>query len=483
MSAYSNMTPSDVSRFFIEQYIWLMDCRISQIRGKRNHGVSYVVMICCVIVLIMCLYEGIVAILQLSGFMHSLNSRYPFTGTFYNPGPFACFIAMCVPMCMGWLFSKRLFYSANLKGNSACTVITVLCALVFLIGIFLIPASMSRTSWLAITAGAIIALADRWMPIFRRHKTVTIVLSVVMCVVFIVYAFGLKEDSAWGRFLMWKVALTAIDSFPFSGVGWQRVPGMYGMAQETYFMSGEANPIEIYVAGAPKTVFNEYLQIAVAYGWGWSLLIIVMLLVSFLASLHSHRYGVAGSVAAVAVIMFSSYPLQFPVSVIAICLILFAGLSCSRNNVLRLSGGAVILGGMIFILSHCRPYEVKEQFKLGMAYHRAGKWSESNKVMKGLLPYTSDAMLLNVIAKNFASLGLTDSSEYYLRRSIHRCPNRLYPHYLLMKMYIDKENPDTPAALKEAYVLLEQKEKVSSSAVEEMRLEAKDIIKRYRMTE
>ena len=75
-----------------------------------------------------------------------------------------------------------------------------------------------------------------------------------------------KKNSADGRLLMWKVAVQAAMEVPLTGVGWSDVAGTYGEAQEQYFASGKGSEQEIMVADAPEYVFNEYLQIAIAYG-------------------------------------------------------------------------------------------------------------------------------------------------------------------------------------------------------------------------
>ena len=140
--------------------------------------------------------------------------------------------------------------------------------------------------------------------------------------------YRMKQGSADGRFLMWKVAADAVNPHPFEGAGWQNVAGAYGMAQERYFASGTTSPNEILVADAPEYVFNEYLQIAIAYGWGWSLLMVAVLIGAFVSAFRNGRYGIAGSVAACAVVMTASYPFQFPISILtigAICLAAFIG--------------------------------------------------------------------------------------------------------------------------------------------------------------
>jgi len=319
----------------------------------------------------------------------------------------------------------------------------------------------------------------------------------------------MKQGSADGRFLMWKVGAAAIGPQPFEGVGWQNVAGAYGMAQERYFASGMASPNEILVADAPEYVFNEYLQIAIAYGWGWSLLMIAVLIMAFVSAFRNGRYCIAGSVAACAVVMTASYPFQFPISILtigAICIAAFIGggrcldmekgavkLNCSvfrslernvpshtprqRNFNIQTSTFKIItvLVATTFLAIDCKKFDQNLPFQTGLALHKSGQWEKSNELMMDLLPHSSDPMPLNIIGKNYSELNMRDSAEYYLHRSTLRCPNRLYPHYLLMKLYL-KEPTDSTAARREAKILLSTKEKVPSPAVEQMRKEAEFII-------
>ena len=87
-------------------------------------------------------------------------------------------------------------------------------------------------------------------------------------------------------------------------------------------------------------------------------------------------------------------------------------------------------------------------------------------------------MVLNIIGKNYRALGMCDSAEYYLQKSVNRCPNRLYPHYLLMQLYGDSTCLNPSAQQREARILLDMNEKIPSPAVDEMRMEAQSILKR-----
>ena len=85
-------------------------------------------------------------------------------------------------------------------------------------------------------------------------------------------------------------------------------------------------------------------------------------------------------------------------------------------------------------------------------------------------------MILNIIGKNYQALGMSDSAEYYLRKSVNRCPNRLYPHYLLMLLYRDSMSYERDKMIREAKILITQKEKIASPAVEEMQQKAREIL-------
>ena len=116
------------------------------------------------------------------------------------------------------------------------------------------------------------------------------------------------------------------------------------------------------------------------------------------------------------------------------------------------------LGGTIFLTIDCKKFDQNLPFQTGLALHKSGQWEKSNGVMMDLLHHSSDPMPLNIIGKNYTELNMHDSAEYYLHRSTMRCPNRLYPHYLLMKLYL-KEPTDSTAARREKKSCYPQKRK------------------------
>ena len=84
-------------------------------------------------------------------------------------------------------------------------------------------------------------------------------------------------------------------------------------------------------------------------------------------------------------------------------------------------------------------------------------------------------MILNIIGKNYQSMGEYEKAEEWLIRSTHRLPGRIYPYYLLAKLYAEPQYYQ-PEKLKWAIeIVLTKNPKVESNAIQEMREEVKKI--------
>ena len=455
--------------------------------------------------------ETVWGLCQVYGYTASNHSLYALTGSFYNPGPYSGFVAMCLPVCLHeWL--KR---GKSIGGYIALGVLLMmLCVL---------PAGMSRSAWIA---AAIASAYIGWMHYkkkitagIRKHKALTI--EAVIAVSFALCgAYLLKKDSADGRLLMWKVAVQAIKEKPLSGYGWDYVAGAYGEAQEKYFSKGDYTAQEEHVAGSPEYVFNEYLQAAMA--WGVPVLCVILLLVITAMAGHqlSGNYGLFGSMLSLAVFSFSSYPFQFPLFVAALGLLVLVGLMgwlhvfpvCALFPVV-LCWAVSIYGGYAYfthvqeretvnnqwqrvrMFYHSGAYteavetykpfyeemkwNARYLFELGHACHKAGKHEESNRYLKEALKVSADPMILNIMGKNCQAEKLYIEAEHYLLRSVGRLPGRIYPYYLLFKLYDEMPEGKYAKGRKEwaARMVLEKEPKVQSTAIREMREEVKKRMK------
>ena len=113
-------------------------------------------------------------------------------------------------------------------------------------------------------------------------------------------------------------------------------------------------------------------------------------------------------------------------------------------------------------------------FEQAHALHQAEQWEASTELLRETMAVSSDAMVLNIIGKNCQALGRSDEAEHWFIRSTHRLPNRIYPYYLLAKLYA--EHPDVfPREKLEwaARMVLEKEAKVASTAIRQMREDVK----------
>jgi tetratricopeptide (TPR) repeat protein len=80
-----------------------------------------------------------------------------------------------------------------------------------------------------------------------------------------------------------------------------------------------------------------------------------------------------------------------------------------------------------------------------------------------------DPMLYNVMGKNCQALKDYEQAEQSFNKAANLVPNRLYPHYLLAKLYHEMGLADK--AEQETNIVLAKPPKVESMAVKEMREE------------
>ena len=118
-------------------------------------------------------------------------------------------------------------------------------------------------------------------------------------------------------------------------------------------------------------------------------------------------------------------------------------------------------------------------FEYGHALHKLHRNEESNVVMKEALKVSGDPMILNIIGKNEQEAGNYAEAEYWLIRSTHRLPGRIYPYYLLAKLYSEPNYRDKDKFEDMKWNVLNRTPKVHSTAIEEMRQEVEEMAKNW----
>lgn len=455
--------------------------------------------------------ESVWGLRQLYGFSASGHLRYTLTGSFFNPGPYGGYLAMILPICLHLYLracerkSTDTFHKIG-KVMAGLAGILILCVL---------PATMSRSAWVAAAIScAWVAYMHRdrrkWGILWRRYRKRYLTWGVAGFFVLILGGAGiffLKPDSAMGRLFMWKITCKAIVDHP-----WGCREGFayaYSEAQENYFGSGGYATWEERVAGSPEYAFNEYLELALTAG----IMLCVMLLVTIGGCLWLGmkwgRYEICGALISLLVFSFSSYPMTSPVFVVTGICLLFA---CGTGDV---TGKFLICGTCALIwmvglddkwqreenacrdwvnarmLYHLGSYTAANEayyklypllgkkgeflFEYGHSLHKSGRYDQSNLFLNRALLYSTDPMILNIIGKNYQEMQYYEKAETYYLASVHRLPGRIYPYYLLAKLYAEPEYRNWEKFEKMQRIVLTKEPKVYSTAIREMRSEVVNI--------
>jgi hypothetical protein len=288
------------------------------------------------------------------------------------------------------------------------------------------------------------------------------------------FVYQLKPASAGGRFFMWRMECRAVAEKPWTGHGIGSFARAYGDAQEDYIAKGDYAQWEENVAGSPEYAFNEYLQLAMELGIPATLCILAIIATCFVVGIKRKRYGLCGALLSLAVFAFSSYPMQFPLFVFSLCCLL-AGCVVNNKKAVQLTAAMllIILGVALAKQPSELPRRGHELFEQGHILHRKEQWKASTEVLQEALHYSCDPMILNIIGKNCQGEGNYAEAEHWYIRSTHRLPGRIYPYYLLAKLYAEPAYRDNIKFEQMKQIVLTKQPKVMSTAIREMRQELK----------
>lgn len=277
--------------------------------------------------------QAIYGNLQLWGYFPSHHGIFKMTGSFYNPGPYAGYLAAVFPIALGLYiygisikFPKRnpvvlklgsfynlvksnlvrkisiahFFYnnkwekspSEEQKGSIRFSdYITIKSFfLISIISICLVlPASRSRAAWLAVFVSSFYLLAAKYKLLSQitsyfntRIKQLSLISSLVIILTISgAYLYHMKKSSADGRLLIWKVTLSMNKDKPFVGYGFDQFKAHYMDYQSTYFEQNQDSE-EAMVAGDNNYAFNELLQQSAENGIVGILLLVVIVVFIFL---------------------------------------------------------------------------------------------------------------------------------------------------------------------------------------------------------
>lgn len=490
-----------------------------------------------IIICICGILEAMTGIRQALGMQRSNHWLFNVTGSFFNPGPYGGYIAIILSVALSYAvgrygYTSRVF--ACFRSFRTITLRKALWALTYsaailsiILIIIVLPSTMSRAAFVAVAVSGLAIFAVRrtilhsFSAYISRNRTKCTVIGAIALVVICsgaYYMYAVKKDSADGRLLMWKIAAKAMLAHPAIGVGPGYFGGVYGDVQAGYFGSEKRSETEIKIAGSPEFAFNEYLKIGTETGITGLLLFLVFVFTALFRLLRARSYYAYGLLALL-VFAFFSYP--FSILPIKILFVLFLAAAGTRPNKQRPARtgeiaiiGTALAGCVTAIIMLFTPYTdrigaVKEWKELqrwyGMefynyivedspglypllkdnpafifAYGRSLNMEEKYRESIGILMLgarqSADPMFYNVMGNSYKALEEYDNAAQSYLKAYYMIPNRLYPLYLLAKLYT--EAGDTAQAKVYALQVTDMAPKVESSATREMVQEMEELLQK-----
>ncbi len=501
----------------------------------RNIPVKYYYIFLLAII-ISGIIQAVYGNLQLLGLFPSNHSKFNITGSFFNPGPYAGFLSCIWSLSLGMYLFKGII---NHKFNTYFGKINKrLFEVISLLGIvtttLVIPATRSRAAMLAIiiSGGFLLMIKyrvySRFIKKTAKYKKILLLFSLATILIAVLFAgFQLKQESANGRLLIWKISKNIISDNPFFGVGFDNFKAHYMNYQADYFLVNK-NPDEMALAGKSIYAFNEFIQLTVENGvLGLIFLVIIIYLTFSLKPKYNYLgYLAKGLILTIAVFAFFSYPTQIlPIKLIfVVSLALLTVLDKSKitnsifkeqkplffcKTILMLGGVGVVFyvftettqlnsgfktwkeasysfNNRLFKTSISEYESISKTFSNNgeflEEYGRTLSLNENHikaiQILENAKKHTNSNELQNALGNSYKSLGYNQKAEATYIKSAQMMPSLFYPNYLLAKLY-NESNQETKA-FNMANKILNKEIKIPSKAITEMKLEMKKITEKYK---
>ncbi len=447
-------------------------------------------------------------IFQYLGVAQVYNRFEPVTGSFENPAGVAIFLASLLPASL--FFVKKRGKWSRVWGYFACLFS---CVVVLL--------SNSRTGVLIVILLCLLYFFQnrsfaRWSKGNKKYLLAGVIACVFLLFVGLYYW---KKDSADGRILIWLCSWDMFREHWLAGVGSGRFQAEYMLYQAEYFRQ---NPDSVFamLADSVKHPFNEYLKILVEYGiLGFSLFMVAV--TNLVRTWWGNRekvylFPVFGSVLAIAVGAFFSYPLDYP-GIVLVLVLNMAVLSYYQSVIREIGRKSwvkfVAVGGVIFALlflgvvcSYGRAEyewnkiaraslagETREMlpryqklcrwmgqeglflYNFGAELQQVGEYEASTRVLERCCSRLNDYDVQLLLAENYTRLNMHERAKECLLTASDMCPVRFVPLYKLMNICL-KEGK-TEEAKRYAQNIVNKPIKIHSMRVDRIKDMARQVLR------
>lgn len=459
--------------------------------------------------LMFCGYEVILGISQLIG-GSSNHMLYLMTGTFYNPGPYSAYLTLGAVIILSLLHSDSDgMYLLEFGTVSTKYIYCVILGLILLV----LPATWSRSAFMALGILCLWIYRDKYRK-YRYYLCGMIVFAVVGM-------YYLKKGSADGRLMIWLSSLTS----------WKHSP-LIGTGIGSFFNAEAEGTSELYRNHGYMTLFdsaditnfmcNDYLKILLEQGIIGALFC-ALAAIALTVKLHAHSKSLCYGVVALLIFSMTSYPFELLPYKLILVLIAAWGNSQPENGTMNDIGEVICKPLSQFRCMHClvwsglimlmciflknetdRRVEAEQSFHLfnssgqeafiddyyellplehdnsyflfdfAKLLRTFGRYRDSNAILQKGTLVSNDPMFYILIGNNYRDMQFYDLSETSYKKAYSIMPNRLYPLYQLMNLYL--VIGDKAKARKMARRVVDFREKVTSPATNEMKDKAKQIL-------
>lgn len=442
---------------------------------------------------LLCGYELFSGTSQLLGYSSSNHHLFSITGSFHNPGPYGGFLAVCISLFIAFCVKHKNDQKQKLLTKLLYYGVSVLA----IASIIILPSTESRSSILALGCSVILLafgterIRVKIKPVLKRYGlwlSIGIVLAGIG-------AYLLKKPSADGRLFMDRICIKAMCENGWRGAGTGHFGAAYGQAQAHYFKQQvdengkddlDWKAIDEHAritADCPDNAFNEYLFIGVEKGHIVMLLFMTVIVAAIVFSFKRDTIWCYG-LTTLAVFALFSYPLHVVQFQILLTLLLAACASDSLCYVRKEGKPAVYYSVLVIMVSalivlsvaitmklpqvkdyrkielackkakHWYNMEYYEYyvedcdtllpfmkhnidflFSYGQSLNKTGNYSKSDSILQIGTEISSDPMFWNVMGNNSLAQGKYREAEERYKHSFYMVPNRLYPLFLLAKLY------------------------------------------------
>lgn len=422
---------------------------------------------------------GIEFLHEAESFDHPLLKQFEYT---FSPTAFTGYIAIILPLCLSILL--RLSNCIKSAWWEIKTIIYYLSWICFLLIVVALSIGMNRYAWIATIVACFWVC---WFRLVGWEKTKEIIMHnrktyIVLTMTLFIFLTIVPEINRLAnpvpsdkRIFIWNITTRAILKHPVAGTGLGSFSATYAQEQAEYFSTSLATESEKEMASTPDSAHNDFLFIGLELGIVGLLFFCLWLGFTVYYGIKHRQIGATGSILALAIYAMYSSPLQYPSFWV---LLTFLTAICTSKPKYYLDNHqkgypyfgimTALIACILFFSQRDSYYVYKEWNTLRSVYKNknytvaakgyaclyprlcheidflmegaqcltnTGQYKEATIWLEQGILRSANPLLYEEMAKNQYLLGQNEKAEIYLLEIIRILPGRIYPYYLLAKLY------------------------------------------------